>query len=400
MVEPAGTTAFGFAAICWLIFSLNFIPVVYRWAESLPSVVSCVYVTVFAVSVAVFLLAMWVARNEEAKRKRIRRPSVACGQTDDGILLVAAAVSSGRVAVWDSATGRLVGPRLPIADSPILTFGKWSDGQLVLASAEFSGQVKLWDPFTGKQIGSTLRGHTGPVLAAAFATTVSGQTALATSDEHGQIKIWRPAISQDADRSGTSVHWSWAVWRGKNRDKPSGRWEYNLRFSRTAFAITPQGDTVLVTVTPIGVIRVFDLDTTRHRGDLIHLKLPGTSRWRRVASSQDDPPVHDLGFATTKDGRTLLLTHSPDDGVRIWDPLTGARIDRLRDRRIRATRAKPPTRLMLGASCNAGRYGGKFESEPALRAMAYGETSDGTGLLATCCGGDAIHAWALSVNLG
>ena len=65
--------------------------------------------------------------------------------------------------MWDSATGRLVGPRLPIADSPILTFGKWSGGQFVLASAEYSGQVKLWDPFSGKQIGSSLRGHTGPV---------------------------------------------------------------------------------------------------------------------------------------------------------------------------------------------------------------------------------------------
>jgi WD40 repeat protein len=99
---------------------------------------------------------------------------------------VAAERQSGRITVWNAATGR------PLLNLPIETGGSVSslmfspDGRL-LASGLYSGSIILWDLVTSEQVGQLLVGHTTSI--GGFAFSPDGLT-LASSDGDGTIRLW------------------------------------------------------------------------------------------------------------------------------------------------------------------------------------------------------------------
>jgi WD40 repeat protein len=105
--------------------------------------------------------------------------------TSAGTLLVAA-IRSGTILVWDSATWTLrhqfdVGAELhEVAVNP--------DGE-VIAIGGSEGEIGLWDLARGRRIG-TLAGHSGPVDAMAYSP--DGRT-LASGGQDGRVVLWDTA---------------------------------------------------------------------------------------------------------------------------------------------------------------------------------------------------------------
>jgi WD40 repeat protein len=93
------------------------------------------------------------------------------------------AILSGRVDVWDLATGEHI-TRLPAA-SGVLAVAFDADGSR-LATGSQDGAVRLWDASSGEEV-TVLRGHDGPVSSVAFSPDGSQ---LASVGYDGVVRVW------------------------------------------------------------------------------------------------------------------------------------------------------------------------------------------------------------------
>lgn len=93
------------------------------------------------------------------------------------------AILSGRVDVWDLATGEHI-TRLPAA-SGVLAVAFDADGSR-LATGSQDGAVRLWDAFSGEEV-TVLRGHDGPVSSVAFSPDGSQ---LSSVGYDGVVRVW------------------------------------------------------------------------------------------------------------------------------------------------------------------------------------------------------------------
>ena len=230
----------------------------------------------------------------------------------------------------------------------------------VLATGGADHAVRLWDPVTGQGL-RHLRGHDGPVLAAAFGCA---GTLLATAGDDGTVRLWDLVTGQPACA-------------------PLSTSALGLAFGEV------DGRTVVVTGGPDRTVRMWDVTTGRPVGDAWH----GHNGWvSTVAAGQvagttvvatgsfdctvrlwdpdgscravlagHDGPVESVAFGTV-DGTPVLATVADDRTARLWDPATGELVGVL-----------------------TGHRG-------AVGAVAFG-TVDGTTVMATAADDRTVRLW-------
>jgi WD40 repeat protein len=106
-------------------------------------------------------------------------------------LAVGGGGETGRVELWDVATGRLV-HTLPGHRAMVWALAFSPDGTR-LASASHDKTAKIWNVVTGKEL-FALKGHTDRVSAVAFAP--DGRR-LATGSHDRKVKLWDPATGRE-----------------------------------------------------------------------------------------------------------------------------------------------------------------------------------------------------------
>ncbi len=283
----------------------------------------------------------------------------------DGQQLASASLD-GTVRVWDAEPGEaksrpesftLRGPAgvLRVAFSP--------DGKS-LATANYDATVTIWNTASGRQ-DHILRGHSGPVLAVAFA----GDGRLASGDLAGNIKVWdaitgnelrrftsqgnNMALSSDGKRLAAGFEGGtvsvWDVATGNEVCAPFHAHDAPI----VCTAISPDGQRV-ATASWDTQVRVWDATTGRRihllRGHshLVHAVVfnqDGT----RLASASSDKTAKVWDAATGKELLTLeghwdrvlrvafsrdgkfLATAGLDNNVKIWDATTAIELQNLRD---------------------------------------------------------------------
>jgi WD40 repeat protein len=171
-----------------------------------------------------------------------------------------------------------------------------------------------------------LRGHSGTVLAVAFAP---GGSLLASADDEGTIRLWNPL-------DGTELG--------------------ELADDARSLAFSPDGD-VLASAGRDGKIRLW------HPGDRTHTTI-----------GAHGGPVLSLAFAP---GRPLLASAGDDGSVRLWNPLDGTQVDELADD-ARALAFSPDGRTLASAGHGAGVVLWDLEDRP--RSTQLGEVQRSHGL--------------------
>ena len=356
--------------------------------------------------------------------------AVAFGSGADGRPLLASDDTDGTdgtVRLWDPATGDPVGAPLSDHTHPygprggaVVAFGADADGRLLLACGDTAGTVRLWDPATGDPVGALLSGHTGAVRAVALGAGADGRPLLASGGEDGTVRLWDPAT----DPSGTppverlsSEAWSVAFGAGADGrpllasggdDVTVRLWDpatgdpvgaplsgHTGKVRAMAFGSGADGRPLLACGEYEGV-RLWDPATgDRVAGTLVAgVRLPHLPHTGSVTA---------VAFGADADGRPLLASCG-EDGVRVWDLATMAKIASLRGGAVVAFGAGADGRLLLACS----EYGGVRLWDPAtgdpvgaplaghtgaVTAVAFGADADGRPLLAS--GGDdgTVRLW-------
>ncbi|MFF3438644.1 AAA family ATPase [Streptosporangium sp. NPDC002721] len=187
----------------------------------------------------------------------------------DGTTL-ASTGSDGRLRLWDTRGHRQIGQSPQVGDVAPLAFSP--DGT-TLATGTPGGVIRLWDPATGWEKGAPLRGHTDNINALVFDTR---GTTLASMGWDRTIRLWdlrtRSQIGQPMV----------------------------MRTGEEMSAFSPDGR-LLVSTGPNRAIRLWDVATQRQLGR------PMTGHTKAVS-----------GVAFTPDGRTLVSA-GRDATVRFWN---------------------------------------------------------------------------------
>jgi WD40 repeat protein/tetratricopeptide (TPR) repeat protein len=201
---------------------------------------------------------------------------------------------AGPVAVhlWDTATGKPVGPALP-HQVAVYAAAFSADGRTLATASgpQTTGAIRLWDVATGKQRGTGIP-YNGPVVCLAFSpdgkwlVTGTGTAGL------GDLAL----ESQGATNEGHAEVWDLA------RRERVGRPLFH-RGRVIAVAFSPDGKAI-TTGSEDGTARLWDAQTGR----------PLHEPWAH------DGPVSAVRFS--RDGR-FVLTGSDDRAARLWDVQTG-----------------------------------------------------------------------------
>jgi WD40 repeat protein/serine/threonine protein kinase len=295
--------------------------------------------------------------------------------------------SDGSFAIWESATGKLLGAPRPLGH-PIERIALSPDATLLATEAR-DGTVCVWRTDSGQRIGKPLALRS-PLRSLIFSP--DGKTLL-TVEENRTVRLWEvpsgkvlgPALQGDAavaySPDGMTVAtggywertaWLWEAATGKLLAKvhPQG--------PVRALAFSPDGSMLLTgtdagtaelwhvpTGTPLGATepQAFPIDCLAFspKGRLLVTGAEdGTARLFdvRTGKLQGQPMPHQgrvLTVAFSPDGQ-LVLTGSFDNTVRLWDAGTGSPLGPpLRHRKYVSTAAfTPDGRGVVTASADGG----------------------------------------------
>lgn len=300
--------------------------------------------------------------------------SVALGTTASGRSLLASASGDGRVRVWDTDTGDMVGEASTAHTGPVwsVALGALFDGRLLLATAGAEGTVRVLDPETGIPVQALMAGHTGRVTSVAFGAEISGRTMLASGGSDGSIRLWDAETGQPlgAPLAG-HVGWVNAVAWGSG-----------------------QGSGLLASGGSDGTVRVWE---------------PALGSVQREVSTRHSGSVFSVAFGTGSGGRILLASGGEDRMVRLWDVGTGAL---LHEWAIAGSAPLWSVAFGKGAgnrpllACDGGsgvdvwdaetgeRVGAQLTGHSGwVRSLAFGTGSDGGPLLASAGSDGTTRIW-------
>jgi WD40 repeat protein/serine/threonine protein kinase len=234
----------------------------------------------------------------------------------DGAVLATAGVDH-TVRLWDTGTGKAIGPPLSHQDA-VWAVAFSPDGGTVLSGSD-DRTARLWDAVTGRPVGQPLEHH-GPVRCVAFAP--DGRTLL-TGGRDRTARLWTPAPArlyvQQYKHHAPVMALAWApggkqfvsgtddgwVWRWQ---ADTGERQAPLRHKDDVWVVaySPNGKTIL-TGSRDRTVRLWDAATGK----------PGRTFTfaHRVRSAAFSP-----------DGRRILTEGGPTDRpeARFWDVATGA----------------------------------------------------------------------------
>jgi WD40 repeat protein len=300
--------------------------------------------------------------------------------------LVAAALKSGKVRVWNSRTGRPV-VTLRLGDGAVRNVSFSADGNRVLAAGRPGAAV--WSTSPGASQPLATFDETGKPLAAALSP--DGELA-ATGGEAGVVRLWRArtgapagllrppgepspvtavAFSSDGSRLVAASGARTAVWSLRTTAPPLVQPHEDIVF---AVALSPDGR-LLATGDRDGLARIWNLGTGRavdlngHEATIRSLAFSPDGRSVVTASDDETGRLWDaangrsLGELQGHDGPVLsaafapggrsVLTGGQDGGIRIWalaaDPVQ-AQLVAKNEPPVRDVAFHPDGRLLVTAS--------------------------------------------------
>ncbi len=286
-------------------------------------------------------LATW--RPHHARLKAIvshESPVAAAAFSPDGTAVVSGC-DDGTVRLWDTATGKPIGPPMHHPAS-VFAVAYSPDGKTVI-SGYSDGTARLWDVATGQSLGSPLR-HEGAVRA--VACSPNGRTILTGSTDR-MARLWNTATLIPICQP--SVHDD-AV---------------------TAVAFSPDGKTFLTGCEDVSA-RFWDAGT----GKPIGLPLQPGPAAVAVGNSLDGKPA-EIPFEQVVLNKVYAVAYSPDgktvftgckDGtVQSWDAVNGNRLGQPMKHRfkIRAVAISPDgKRILVGSEDKMARLWDAVTHQP------------------------------------
>jgi len=291
---------------------------------------------------------------------------------------------SGRLWVWDAATGRRVAA-VPVPGRPVsLAFAP--DGS-ALAVGEWDGAVRLRDPSTGRVL-RTFSGHSTPVRGLAFLP--DGRT-LAAGASDGRVVLWDVATGRE-----------------------SSRFDRGLRYPVNGMAVSADGRYLAAAGgLGAGAVSLWDLGSGRPVSPPLNAAggepvafVPGravlAARGKSLASGVDlidlasgraltvVPAAWVRGLAVSPDGR--FVAAGGDEGfATVWEAATGRRVAGFAGHRYRPG---PWDRLReAAADFGLGRH--RFEN--VVWSVAF--SPDGARLASAGQDG-AVWLWEVPPNRG
>jgi eukaryotic-like serine/threonine-protein kinase len=251
--------------------------------------------------------------------------------------------SDGKVRFWDAATGRPVGPTLPHGDA-VLSVAFSPDGRLVLTLGR-DCKLRLWDTASGRPVGQPMR-HAG---IDDINMSFDGRFLL-SGERDGAVRLWDVATGQPTgaiyphDHSITKSRFSPDGRRIATRSNDGTSRLWDAATSRTiGLGLDPGANYSPIVFSPDGEL-------------LLTAGLGGTARLRDTASGKPigDTLRHAREICTaafSPDGK-FVATGSFDHTARLWDAATGRSLGTaLRHRsQISSVSFSPDGKLVLTAS--------------------------------------------------
>lgn len=207
----------------------------------------------------------------------------------------------------------------------------WAPDSAILASGSADKRVRIWAAET-RQLMAVLEGHTESITALAWSPD---GTMLASGSEDGMVRLWRPVLGgrgENPDETADVLDIAWSpdgrLIATANGEKGVRLW--NPETGETEGAIDHEGWVFGVAWSPNGAtlasgsrdrrVRLWDAATrTSTRVLRKQTSLFGALSWEASGAA----------LAWRPDGQALAAG-GWDHIVRVWDPITGARISKLK----------------------------------------------------------------------
>jgi WD40 repeat protein len=326
--------------------------------------------------------------------------ALAAATLRDGMCVVAAGDSTGRVTWWNGASGELLSESMSVDSGVVrsMTAAMLPDGRILFVTAGSQGTVQLWDGAQGATAARAISPKSGPVWSMAVLTVSGPRGILFTGSDNGKIHRW------DTE-SGEPV--------GEPFDGHAGA-------VRAMIAGPPiDARPTLVTGADDGTVHRWDAETGQQIGPPLHseggsvwgltvVRVPSgppivvsagnngvLSRWDDTGARLGTPIVVGPGSLTAvvavtlQDGRVALICGGTDGRLSCWDARTGkpiGRPDKVSDRGVFSLATMPDVdgraRLAVGTDGSVTIAPVTWDSQPHMSAPAQVDSTrvrDGLG---------------------
>ncbi|MDX6390070.1 MAG: hypothetical protein QOJ73_1133 [Streptosporangiaceae bacterium] len=280
--------------------------------------------------------------------------SMTAATLPDGRIRFATASTRGTVQLWEGAQGVTIGGEISSGTGAV-----WSMAALtvpgpraVLFTGEEDGRIRRWDIETGEPVGEPFGDHAGPVRAMAAGPPIDGTPTLATGGDDGTVRRWDAVTGQPLGpplRSERGAIWGMTVAR------------------------LPSGGAIVVSASNAGVLCRWD-DTGVRLGAPI---IVGPGALAAVVA------------VTLPNGRVALVSGGMDGRLSCWDARTGESVGRpesASDRSVFSLATVPDVdgrvRLAIGTDGSVTVAPVPWGSEPRVSAPAQVDSTrvrDGLG---------------------